>query len=99
MRNVRFGSKADMCSAKRHVRFVPIRKLMHRNKKITRSRRRRWRASGTVSPRAFAVLKVHDKLVLGRRFDYPQKRTFGVRHDMCQRTFELQMHLNFTAAP
>ncbi|MGC2011860.1 MAG: hypothetical protein WA693_12485, partial [Pseudolabrys sp.] len=22
--NVRFGSKADMCSAKRHVRFVPI---------------------------------------------------------------------------
>jgi hypothetical protein len=22
-RNVRFGSKADMCSAKRHVRFTP----------------------------------------------------------------------------
>ena len=36
--NVRFGSKADMCSAKRHVCFTP--KSGHRT--VTRSPRRRW---------------------------------------------------------
>ena len=28
--HVRFGSKADMCGAKRHVRFVPIADIPHR---------------------------------------------------------------------
>ena len=30
--DVRFGSKADMCSAKRHVRFVPIADKVQRKK-------------------------------------------------------------------
>jgi len=71
LRNVRFGSKADMCSANRHVRFTPESGHVRRNLgcplwansghaatySITSSARASS-AGGTVRPRAFAVLRL-----------------------------------------
>jgi len=68
--NVRFGPKADMCSARRHVRFTPesghvqskeecpLRaKSGHRRYSIT-SLARASNVGGTVRPSALAVLRL-----------------------------------------
>ena len=68
--DVRFGSKADMCSAKRHVRFTPNSGHVQRNQRcplcansghrtaysITSSARASSEG-GTVRPSALAVLR------------------------------------------
>ena len=76
---VRFGSKADMCGAKGHVRFTPNSGHVRCNSDVRfvpiadiapliRSPRRRGQAlGGTVRPSALAVLRLIDQFVLGRR--------------------------------
>ena len=54
--NVRFGSKADMCSAKRHVCFTP--KSGHRSSYSITSSAVVSNLSGTERPSAFALLRL-----------------------------------------
>jgi hypothetical protein len=62
--HVRFGSKADMCSAKGHVCFVPI-AVIAPIYSITSSAAT-CRVCGIASPKCFGGFEVYNEFKLGR---------------------------------